>query len=70
MQKVSNPTPIIDLKISMDRKQEWFTITSVHRLDLIGLGFDGDAVDDATMEHLTHLINRDFCVTKIRRNIL
>jgi hypothetical protein len=54
----------------MDRKQEWFTITSVHRLDLIGLGFDGDAVDDATMEHLTHLINRDFCVTKIRRNIL
>jgi hypothetical protein len=34
----------------MHRKQEWFNITSVHRLDLISLGFDGDAVDDATMD--------------------
>ena len=31
----------------MKRKQEWFNITRVHRNDLIGLGFDGDAVDDA-----------------------
>ena len=44
----------------MKREQEWFSITSVHRLDLIGLGFDGDAVDDATMEHLAHLMSNDY----------
>ena len=43
----------------MNRRREWF-ITRVHRLDLIGLGFDGDAVDDATMEHLAHLMSNDY----------
>lgn len=36
----------------MERGKEWFNITSVHRDDLIQAGFDGDAVDDATMERL------------------
>ena len=44
----------------MERKQEWFNITRVHRNDLIGLGFDGDAVDDATMEHLADLMSKDY----------
>ena len=44
----------------MNRRREWFNITRVHRLDLIGLGYDGDAVDDATMEHLAHLMSNDY----------
>ena len=44
----------------MERNQEWFNITRVHRNDLIGLGFDGDAVDDATMEHLADLMSKDY----------
>lgn len=44
----------------MERKQEWFNITRVHRNDLIGLGFDGNAVDDATMEHLADLMSKDY----------
>lgn len=44
----------------MIREKEWFNITSVHRLDLIGLGYDGDAVDDATMEHLARKMSNDY----------
>lgn len=42
------------------REQEWFKITSVHRNDLIGLGFDGDAVNDATMERLASKMCNDY----------
>ena len=44
----------------MKREQEWFKITSVHRDDLIGMGFDGDAVDDATMERLAGKMCNDY----------
>ena len=45
---------------NMTREKEWFNITSVHRDDLIQAGFDGDAVDDATMEHLADLMSKDY----------
>ena len=44
----------------MKRKKEWFKITSVHRDDLIQAGFDGDAVDDATMERLASKMCDDY----------
>lgn len=44
----------------MKREQEWFKITSVHRDDLIGLGFDGDAVDDVMMERLASKMSNDY----------
>ena len=44
----------------MERNQEWFNITRVHRNDLIGMGFDGDAVDDATMERLASKMCNDY----------
>ena len=44
----------------MEREQEWFKIASIHRNDLIGLGFDGNSVEDATMEHLAHLMSNDY----------
>lgn len=44
----------------MKREREWFKITSDHRNDLIGLGFDGDAVDDATMERLASKMCNDY----------
>lgn len=36
----------------MNIEQQWFNVTSVHRDDLIQAGFDGNAVDDGTMERL------------------
>ena len=44
----------------MKREKEWFNITNIHRNDLIGAGFDGDAVDDATMEHMASLMCNDY----------
>ena len=44
----------------MEREKEWFKITSVHRDDLIQAGFDGDAVDDATMERLASKMCNDY----------
>ena len=40
----------------MKRERDGFMVTGVHRDDLIGIGFDGDAVDDVTMEHLARLM--------------
>lgn len=45
---------------NMTREKEWFNITSVHRDDLIQAGFDGDAVDDATMERLAEKMCDDY----------
>lgn len=45
---------------NMTREKEWFNITSVHRDDLIQAGFDGDAVDDATMERLASKMCDDY----------
>lgn len=44
----------------MKREKEWFNITNVHRDDLIKAGFDGDAVDDATMERLASKMCDDY----------
>ena len=44
----------------MERDKEWFKITSVHRDDLIAAGFDGDAVDDYTMERMAHYMANDY----------
>lgn len=44
----------------MKREKEWFNITSVHRDDLIQAGYDGDAVDDATMECLANKMSNDY----------
>jgi hypothetical protein len=44
----------------MKREKEWFQITCVHREDLIQAGFDGDAVDDATMERLASKMSDDY----------
>lgn len=44
----------------MKREKEWFKITSVHRDDLIAAGFDGDAVDDDTMERLASKMSDDY----------
>lgn len=44
----------------MKRDKEWFKITSVHRDDLIHAGFDGDDVDDATMERLASKMCDDY----------
>mgnify|MGYP006916031960 FL=1 len=44
----------------MERNKEWFKITSVHRDDLIQAGFDGNAVDDATMERLASKMCDDY----------
>ena len=44
----------------MKRDKEWFKITSVHRDDLIQAGFDGDDVDDATMERLASKMCDDY----------
>ena len=66
----------------MKREKEWFQITCIHRDDLIQAGFDGDSVDDSTMERLAckmcddyveHLfwihmdiIAKDFGISKLR----
>lgn len=42
------------------KKKKWFKITCVHRDDLIAIGFDGDAVDDATMERLANKMADDY----------
>lgn len=42
------------------KEKEWFKITSVHRDDLIAIGFDGNAVDDATMERLANKMGDDY----------
>lgn len=44
----------------MVREKEWFRITRVHRDDLIQAGFDGDSVDDATMERLASKMCDDY----------
>lgn len=44
----------------MKREKEWFKITCVHRDDLIRAGFDGDSVDDATMERLASKMCDDY----------
>ncbi|MBR4898446.1 MAG: hypothetical protein IKZ48_06650 [Prevotella sp.] len=44
----------------MERNKEWFKITNVHRDDLIQAGFDGNAVDDATMERLASKMCDDY----------
>ena len=44
----------------MKREKEWFNITNVHRDDLIMAGFDGDAVDDTTMERLASKMCDDY----------
>ena len=44
----------------MKREKEWFQITCVHRDDLIQAGFDGAAVDDATMERLASKMSDDY----------
>jgi len=44
----------------MGRNKEWFKITCVHRDDLIQAGFDGNAVDDATMERLASKMCDDY----------
>ena len=53
----------------MKREKEWFKITSVHRDDLIQAGFDGDAVDDATMERLASKMCDDHVGRRIRVHI-
>lgn len=45
---------------NMKREKEWFQIICVHRDDLIQAGFDGDAVDDATMERLASKMSNDY----------
>lgn len=45
---------------NMKREKEWFQITCVHRDDFIQAGFDGDAVDDATMERLASKMSDDY----------
>ena len=42
------------------RDKEWFTITRVHRDDLILAGFDGDVVDDSIMERLAGKMCNDY----------
>ena len=49
---------MIDLK--MKREKEYFKITSVHRDDLIEAGFDGNSVDDATMEKLAKMMSENY----------
>lgn len=44
----------------MVREKEWFKITNVHRDDLIAVGFDGNAVDDSTMERLASKMCNDY----------
>ena len=44
----------------MERRKEYFKITSVHRDDLIEAGFDGNFVDDATMERLAKMMSENY----------
>ena len=44
-----------------DRQQEYFPITSVHRNDLDGLGYDTSKVDDGTMTELASKMADAYC---------
>jgi hypothetical protein len=44
----------------MKREIDYFKITSVHRDDLIEAGFDGNSVDDATMERLARMMSENY----------
>ncbi len=44
----------------MKREKEIFQIAGIHRDDLIKAGFDGDNVDDATMERLASKMGDDY----------
>ena len=44
----------------MKREKEYFTITSIHRDDLITAGYDGNAVDDSVMERLASKMCDDY----------
>ncbi len=45
----------------MDNEKEYFNITSVHRNDLEGIGFDTVDVDDDTMRHLASKMADAYC---------
>jgi hypothetical protein len=42
-------------------KDGYFPITSVHRADLEGLGYDASGVDDATMSELADKMADAYC---------
>jgi hypothetical protein len=45
----------------MEKKKEFFEITSVSREDLEGIGYDTSEVDDGTMERLASKMADAYC---------
>ena len=52
---------ILQSSPTKDRQQEYFPITSVHRNDLDGLGYDTSEVDDETMTNLASKMADAYC---------